>query len=443
MARNIRLLAQHYDTITEEVLEEVVIEDKEIFKARVLRDLGYDHKNQVDYLQRIQDFKIKHQLMLSPPVECPKCKKKLKKQGVFNSRFYAVLTDHQVKLQRMSCKCGYSSPISIEGMYGSSMHPDLLEKQVIQGSQSSYEKASMILAAECAHKRPINSHSQIYKSVKLVSEPLEQVRTLSMEVKDKDAASSLIANIDGGHIKSRGAARSFEAMIATVYRPENIKNVDKHHNSITKRSTVASAKSDDQQTMNALFKSACEMQGMNKNTEVTCLADGAENCRSIAYSIDSYCKNVKYILDWFHIGMKFKNYGSAVPEEHKELYDNIKWNLWHGNVEKALKRFNELNVVIKDKSAITKLDKLYTYIDNNKNGIVNYEARKSAGLVFTSNLAESTVNSLINQRQKGKQKMLWSRDGAHNILQIRASILSKSWDSEWPKVENILYKSAA
>ena len=53
MARNIRLLAQYYDTTTDEVLEEVVIEDKEIFKARVLRDLGYDHKNQVNYLQRL------------------------------------------------------------------------------------------------------------------------------------------------------------------------------------------------------------------------------------------------------------------------------------------------------------------------------------------------------------------------------------------------------
>ncbi len=148
-------------------------------------------------------------------------------------------------------------------MYGCSIHPDLLKKAV-QGVQSSYEMASNVLDAESAHKRSINSHSQIYKSVKLVSTPLEYIRTLSNAVNDRDAASSIIANIDGGHIKSKGAGRSFEAMIATVYRPENIKDVDKHHNSITKKSTVASAKSDAQQTMNALFKSACEEQGMNK-----------------------------------------------------------------------------------------------------------------------------------------------------------------------------------
>jgi len=61
--------------------------------------------------------------------------------------------------------------------------------------------------------------------------------------------------------------------------------------------------------------------------------------------------------------------------------------------------------LIDDAAVLTKLNKLYIYIENNKEGIVNYEARKTSALVFTSNLAESTVNTLINERQKGKQKM--------------------------------------
>lgn len=65
------------------------------------------------------------------------------------------------------------------------------------------------------------------------------------------------------------------------------------------------------------------------------------------------------------------------------------------------------------------------------------------GLVFTSNIAECSVNTLINERQKGKQKMLWSRDGAHNILQIRSSVFSKSWNDDWDKVESQLYPLAA
>lgn len=443
MGHNIRILAQCYNNESGDILEEIVINDTEVLKAKTLRELAYLHKEQIEFLQKIQDLKLKYQLMLTLPDKCLKCNGKMSKRGIYDSKFHAILTDHQAKLQYMRCKCGWGSPCSIEGMYGSSLHPELLEKQAIQGSQESYEKASRSLDANSGHKRSINSHSQIYKSVKLVSGPLEEVRKLPQVPTEIDAAASLIANIDGGHIKSRGTSRSFEAMIATVYSPKNTKRIDKNHNSITAKSTVASAKSDNQQTMNALFKSACETQGMNKDTEVTCLADGAENCRSIAYSIDSYCKNITYILDWFHIGMRFKNYRSSVPEEHKKLYDNIKWNLWHGNAKKALKRFDELKNLIEDDTAIAKLNKLYIYIENNKNGIVDYEARKSAGLVFTSNLAESTVNSLINERQKGKQKMLWSREGAHNVLQIRASLQSKSWKNEWPKVENIIYKQIA
>jgi hypothetical protein len=40
----------------------------------------------------------------------------------------------------------------------------------------------------------------------------------------------LLSNIDGSHIKARGDNRSFEAMVATVFRPEALEYVDKNHN---------------------------------------------------------------------------------------------------------------------------------------------------------------------------------------------------------------------
>ena len=63
--------------------------------------------------------------------------------------------------------------------------------------------------------------------------------------------------------------------------------------------------------------------------------------------------------------------------------------------------------------------------------------------MFTSNEAEATVNTLINDRQKGKQKMLWTREGAHNVLQIRSSVFSGSWTKDWKKLERKAYKKAA
>jgi UDP-N-acetylmuramate-alanine ligase len=50
---------------------------------------------------------------------------------------------------------------------------------------------------------------------------------------------------------------------------------------------------------------------------------------------------------------------------------------------------------------------------------------------YTSQVAESTVEHLINDRHKKNQKMQWTREGAHNILQIRAAMASNEWDYIW------------
>jgi len=58
---------------------------------------------------------------------------------------------------------------------------------------------------------------------------------------------------------------------------------------------------------------------------------------------------------------------------------------------------------------------------------VNYSERYKTGKVISSSLAESTIESLINKRCKGKQHMKWSREGVHPLLQIRASCASNDW----------------
>jgi hypothetical protein len=443
MQKVVRFVAQYIDVDSGDLIEEAIMKEEVMSKAKTLKELGYTHLEQIDFLQQIQDFKIKHQIILNTINTCPTCKCKTKKVGVFKSKFHAVLTDHRVGVQRTHCKCGWYSPTSVEGVFGSNIHPDLLKKQALQGCKESYEKSSISLNAESANKRPVNGHSQISRVVKSVGEKLEQVK-IAIKPINTTSTPSLVANIEGGHIKARGDNRSFEAMIATIYQPKNLKIVNKNHNSLEAKTIVASAKSDEQMTMKALFKNACITEGMGNGTEVICLADGADNCKSIAYSIAGDCKRMTYILDWFHISMKFQNI--SMLDIGKELLQSAKWNLWHGNCNKALERLKELmeiKIITADKSLSIKFSKLSTYISNNNEGIINYEERKNKGLVFTSNLAESTVNTLINERQKGKQKMLWGREGAHNVLQIRAAQRSESWVKDWKSVEDMVYKLAA
>ena len=191
------------------------------------------------------------------------------------------------------------------------------------------------------------------------------------------------------------------------------------------------------------FLNACIEQGMGKNTQLTCLADGADNCWSVAELAKKHSNSVLEILDWFHIAKKFKNTESSVGSDEIVELDSAKWHLWHGNAEKAVEK---LELLIKDSKEVKSSNRLMSlkrYIENNKSKIVNYDDRDAKNLVYTSSYAESTVSNLINVRQKNKQRMTWTRDGANQILQIRASKLSNKWDKDWKEIEKKIYLKAA
>ena len=93
-----------------------------------------------------------------------------------------------------------------------------------------------------------------------------------------------------------------------------------------------------------------------------------------------------------------------------------------------------------DEALLGKLESLYRYISNNQDYLVNYQERHAVGLHVTSTFAEITVNNLINSRQKRSQKMQWSREGAHNVLQIRASLFSKTWNEDRANASKFIFK---
>lgn len=108
-----------------------------------------------------------------------------------------------------------------------------------------------------------------------------------------------------------------------------------------------------------------------------------------------------------------------------------KWSLWHGEAEKALQKIAFLRDNITDEKKCSKLKGLHDYLKNNQNYLVNYDERKRSNKVFTSQVAESHIDSIINARHKRKQKMQWTREGAHHVLQIRAMMASNKWEEQW------------
>jgi len=89
--------------------------------------------------------------------------------------------------------------------------------------------------------------------------------------------------VDGVPIQSKDK-RSFEALSAVVYRPENICTLISIIDRLRAK-TVHSVLDDDLATMKTYLLNAALKQGMVENTVVTALADGALNCWSVISSL--------------------------------------------------------------------------------------------------------------------------------------------------------------
>lgn len=447
MTTAIRIKVEHYNVNTNLVLSDKIIEDQEVIKPIDMINLGYRHVEQISILSSIQDFKLHHQTdLLNDNESCPKCSAKIYKYGVRKSKLHAVLTDHEVSIQRTRCTCGWISQSTVDGIYGTSIHPELFEKQAKQAANNSYRKAKTNLNAESGADRKINNTERLRKTVHNVASAIEQEKLKEVEeVKIEDAAQKLMVVIDGGHIKSNiKESRSFEAMIGTVYRPENLRVIDKHHNEITKKTSVASALSDKQKTIKNLVLNACKKEGMNsKVTQLTCLTDGASNCWSITKTLGAHCKKLEQILDWFHITKRFTVIKNSIDTHLKGSLDKTKWHLWHGNHKDSLIKINKLMDVVSSKKLRALLLDLYEYIQRNTKYLTNYQDKANKSLPYTSTYAEVSVNSIINIRQKCNQKMQWGREGAHSILQLRSSIFSKTWSDDVRLAKEKIYAQAA
>ena len=424
-------------------------------------DLGFRHVEQIQILRKIQDSLLRAQsVYLKEDITyCPQCNRKLIKNGTTKSTFNAVFTDHKVPVYRLLCtQCKWQSVPSINSLFGTHMHPDLTKLQCEHAGEKSYKKAETDLNKQSGgEKRTVNSTMTLHGVVEQVGNYISAHHDMRLPETVKPTA-ELVLQVDGGHIKAKDPdARSFEAMTSVVYNPDNIKpkavkkvisleefkktTKDDFRGEITRKHCAASALDDHQEQIKKLTLLAAKKEGLTKTTSLIALSDGAQNCWNVIDSLEVHCATITRILDWFHIAMKFQTI--SLPEKQRSILDRAKWGLWNGNANLAIERLNELNKEILTDKNKEKISKLINYINNNKDKIVNYSERKRNGLVFTSNIAECTVESLINQRCKGQQHMRWSREGVHSLLQIRAAMASTDWVVNWENYVTNAYPRAS
>lgn len=244
-------------------------------------------------------------------------------------------------------------------------------------------------------------------------------------------AQDLIVQVEGGHIPIQDKdKRSFEALSAIAYRPAHLQTVDHHHRKIMEKTCVVSAMDENLHTMKAYLLKAAHKQGMSHDTKVTALAEGAKNCWAVVAALTPECETLECILDWFHIAQKFQQVKNALGEAYTTSLESAKWKLWHGHPQDALTKLAVLRDNLTDEGPRSKLTGLYEYLHRNQAYLVTYDARDQANKTYTSQVAESHIDTLINARHKRTKKMPWTREGAHHVLQIRALMASDEWESK-------------
>jgi hypothetical protein len=144
-----------------------------------------------------------------------------------------------------------------------------------------------------------------------------------------------------------------------------------------------------------------------------------------------YCQSLESILDWFHIAKKFQNVKAALGSAFEKSLDTAKWELWQGKAEAALAKLSLLRENLNQQDKQAKIKGLYDYLKQNQSYLVNYQQRERTNQTYTSSVAESHIDSLINARHKKTGKMQWTRSGAHQVLQIRAMMACNHWERQW------------
>ncbi len=430
----------------EAIIDRTPLTDIKINPPKHIIELGLRHQEQINILQSIQDkLLLEQSFFLKPEVtKCEKCNGNLASNGYNTAKFHALFTDHELKLQRKKCSnCKTSVVSSVKSIFGTSIHPDLYRLQCEQGAKHSYRKAEDVLTSMSNTKRDINNHNRIKQVTNQVGEVLSDKNKISEKKEGRESTKSLIIQVDGGHVKTTESNKqSFEIMSAKLYNPENVIEITEKRSAIKEKRCVASAKSDKQSTMKKYVLAAAKQQGLTDATYVTGLADGAKNCWCIIQSLEKHSKNLLCILDWFHIAKKIEPVRKSASVKASKQLVKIKNHLWKGETEQALTMLKELKDSV-DSDYKSKINGIYLYINRNKNYIINYNERAQNELPYTSQVAESTVEHLINDRHKRNQKMQWSREGAHNVLQIRASMASNLWEFEWQDAVFEAIKNAA
>ncbi len=149
------------------------------------------------------------------------------------------------------------------------------------------------------------------------------------------------------------------------------------------------------------------------------------------------------ILDFFHM-MEYLHaicqqlYGkeSSWAQRMKEQWQQMLEDDQVDEVIAAMRRrLQELpQMAVEQLDSVTKQ---IAYLENNRERM-KYGTYRMEGLFYGSGVVEAGCRTVVGKRLK-QSGMLWTQDGADNVLVLRCALMSNRWDECWDHINDSLY----
>jgi hypothetical protein len=165
---------------------------------------------------------------------------------------------------------------------------------------------------------------------------------------------SFKVGIDGGYVRHWGDKKhNFEVIVGKSMRSFGEGEEDRPP-SLKRFGFVQTL---DTQPKRRLYE-VLHSQDLQMNQEITFLSDGDDKLRELQWEMSP---KATHILDWFHLTMKLTVLGqfgkglvqcdAVLGEAIRDQIERLQWSLWHGQVDKALGKIDDLETSIEPFSA--------------------------------------------------------------------------------------------
>jgi hypothetical protein len=161
---------------------------------------------------------------------------------------------------------------------------------------------------------------------------------------------------------------------------------------------------------------------------------GGDGGAYITAGIRDFFVGAIYILCKFHLKRNIKRCLASRPDTQ----DRINRLIRADRIDEALSVLDTLMKRTGDRKQKRAITELYTYIDQNRDGINPLKHIKDESVrskVMGAGAMESNIDKFLTHRFK-KRGMSWSIKGALGLLKIKETIANGEWDSWWTGIRD-------